>query len=122
VADTQSSTADHRTLYAGGSCFGPYRLQVVRVEHYLCDVYVLRVSRDFQVEFQKRQRPCPDVAFFSNVNYMPLPLELDENQLEWIIACCRVNTNYSQFQTCVIHLLESHLLVCFWCQLLGYFY
>jgi hypothetical protein len=42
---------------------------------------------------------------------MPLLLELEKDQLEWIIACCRLHTNDSEFQSSVIHLLES-LQVC----------
>jgi hypothetical protein len=53
---------------------------------------------------------------------MPL-LELDEEQLEWIIACCRLHANDSEFQRYIIHLLESNLpAVCFRGLLLHGFY
>lgn len=43
-----------------------------------------------------------------NLKFMPL-LQLKEDQLEWIIACCRLHVNGSEFQNYIIHLLESYL-------------
>ena len=65
---------------------------------------------------QVRTRTC----FILEVNFKSmLLLELKEDQLEWIIACCRLHANGSECQAYVIHLLESYLsaVVCLWCVL-----
>ena len=72
--------------------------------------------QEFQVfvDYQKRKSPSPDLPRLSGIILalaMPPLLELDENQLEWIIDCLRQHSNDSEFQTSIIHLLES-LLVC----------
>lgn len=52
---------------------------------------------------------------------MPVFLELEEDELEWIIACCRLHMNEGDFHTSIIHLLESGLVCFLWVRLLGIF-
>jgi hypothetical protein len=57
---------------------------------------------------QVRTRTCPILEVNLNLKSM-LSLKLNEDQLEWIVACCRLHANDSEFQAQVIHLLESYL-------------
>jgi hypothetical protein len=57
---------------------------------------------------QVRTRTCPILEVNLTLKSM-LSLKLNEDQLEWIVACCRLHANDSEFQAQVIHLLESYL-------------